>query len=391
MRNLRGILVAAVFALLTLILVWVADQFDILMGMAYPFMSKTALELVGAWTSRFTFNLWQVAIAVYGVVVLATLGLAILFRWNLLRWLGAVLVPVSIAIFLNTGLWGLNYYTKPIGEGMKLEVSEYTVSDLKEAAIYYRDQAVALADLVPRDENGNLQVGDLAQLNAVTAQSYDDLVWKYSIFAGSRGPIKELGWSEMLSRFGIDGVTVGLTGEAAINLNQSSATLPFKMCREMAKLLAFAREDEANFAAYLACEHSRDIAFRYSGYLNAFQYCSNALYDTSKSAWREVWDGVSDTIYHDVNDINAYVAATEGETKVQIQAVYDEMLKALNEEKSIDAYGEVTDLLVAWYIDQYRPVEEVEENAFDPTDYDQVFPTVPPEETTEGTEATEEG
>lgn len=391
MRNLRGIIVAAVFAALTMILVWVADRFDILMGMAYPFMSKTALELVGAWTSQFTFNLWQVAVAIFAVVTLASLGLAILFRWNLLRWLGCILVPVSVAIFLNTAVWGLNYYTKPIGEGMKLEVSEYTVSDLKEAALYYRDQAMLLADQVPRDENGDLVVGDLAQLNQVTAQSYDDLVWKYSIFAGSRGPIKELGWSELLSRVGIDGVTVGLTGEAAINLNQSSATIPFKMCREMAKLLAFAREDEANFAAYLACEHSKDVAFRYSGYLNAFQYCSNALYDTSKSAWREVWEDVSDTVYHDVNAINAYAAATEGETQVQIQAIYDGMLQALGDETGIDAYGEVTDLLVAWYIDQYRPVEEVEENPFNPTDYNWVFPTEPPEETTDGTEATEEG
>ena len=133
------------------------------------------------------------------------------------------------------------------------------------------------------------------------------------------------------------------------------------------------------------------MAFRYSGYLSAFQYCSNALYDVSKSAWKAVWEDVSDTVYHDVNAINAYVAQTEGETKVQIQAIYDEMLKTLGNEDGIDAYGEVTDLLVAWYIDQYRPVEEVDTNPFDPTDYNWVFPTEPPEETTDTTEATEEG
>lgn len=391
MRNLRGIIVAAVFAALTMLLVWVADRFDVLMGMAYPFMSKTIVELMGAWTSQFSFNLWQVAIAVFAMVVLVSFGLALLFRWNLLRWLGCMLVPVALAVFLNTAVWGLNYYTKPIGEGMKLEVVEYTISDLKEAALYYRDQAITLADQVPRDDSGNMVVGDLAELNEVAAQSYDDLVWKYSIFAGSRGPIKALGWSGLLSRLGVDGVTIGLTGEAAINLGQSSATIPFKMCREMAKLLAFAREDEANFAAYLACEYSEDIAFRYSGYLHAFQYCSNALHDVSKSAWQEVWEEVPDTIYHDVNAINAYAAEVAGETSVDIQRIYDGMLKVLDEDKSIDAYGEVTDLLVAWYVDQYRPVEDVEVNPFDPTDYSWVFPTELPTENTDTTEATGEG
>lgn len=396
MRNLRGIIIAAVFGLLTLLLDWAGERFGVLMGMAYPFMSKTVMELVGAWTSQFGFNLWQVVIAVFIVAVLVSFGLAILFRWNLLRWLGCVLAPVSVVLFLHTAVWGLNYHTKPIGEAMMLEVPEYTIGDLKESALYYRQQAEHLTDQVPRDENGDMILGNLDELNKITAQSYDDLVMRYSIFAGSRGPVKNLGWSDMFSAFGTDGITIGLTGEAAINLNQSEVTVPFTMCHEVAHLLAFAREDEANFAAYLACEHSEDISFQYSGYLKAFLFCSNALYDASKSAWKEVWDGVPDTIYHDVDAINEYASGTDGETKDKAQAIYDDMLKAMGEDAGLSAYGEVTDLLVAWYIDQYRPVEEVDPNPFDPTDYNWVFPETEPEETTDATtevttEATEEG
>ena len=48
MKNLRGIIVAALFFFLTLVLRWAAEQFGLLMGMAYPFFSKTFMEFLGA-------------------------------------------------------------------------------------------------------------------------------------------------------------------------------------------------------------------------------------------------------------------------------------------------------------------------------------------------------
>lgn len=387
MKNLRGIIVTAVFCALTGLLALAAQHFDVLMDMAYPFFSKTVVEMVCGWTAGLDICLWQVIIAVYLVAVVASLALAILLRWNLLRWLGGVLAPAAVAVFLFMAVWGLNYYSKPIGEAMKLEVTDYTISDLKEAALYYRQQADQLSGQVARDENGDLTLGTLDEMNQTLSASYDNLVWRYSIFAGPHGPVKELGWADVFSEMGTDGVTIGLTGEAAVNMNQYAAAIPFTMCHETAHLLAFAREDEANFAAYLACEHSDDMTFRYSGYLKAFLYCANALYDTSKTTWKEAWDGVSDELRHDVNAINAYYDAWSGETSQQVSNVYDTYLKTMGQTSGTVSYNEVTDLLVAWYIDQYRPVEEVDLNPFDPTDYDWVFPA----ETGDTTEPTQEG
>ena len=74
-----------------------------------------------------------------------------------------------------------------------------------------------------------------------------------TIFAGSREPVKELGWADMYSSMGITGVTFGITGEACVNPQIPDITLPFTMCHEMAHRMSIASERDANFAGFLAC------------------------------------------------------------------------------------------------------------------------------------------
>lgn len=384
MRNLRGIIVTGIFAALTLALRILAERFDVLMGMAYPFFSKTIVEVMATWTGKMDFCFWQVALMAYLGVVIVTFALMILFRWNFLRWLGAVLAPVSVTVFLFSALWGLNYYNKPLNEAIRMNVGDYTITDLQETANYYRQEADKLASQVERDEAGDLVLPSMEEMNQIVSKSYDNLVWDYSIFAGPHGPVKELGWSDRMSAMGIDGITVGITGEAAVNMNQYEATIPYEMCQQVACLLAFPREGEGRFAAYLACEHSDNVTFRYCGYLNAFLECSNVLYETSETAWNAVWEGTSSELRHDVEEMNAYSAQWEGKEKKQVQGTYDELLNKAELEEDTSVYHSASNLLVAWYVQNYRPVDEVEENPFDPTDYYQVFP----QETTEATEET---
>ena len=362
MKNLRGIIVAAVFAALSLLLQTVARHFDVLLDMAYPFFSKTAVEFLGSTVGGSDVCLWQVILAVYLAAVVVTLGLMILFRWNVFRWLGWVLAPAAIVYFLFTALWGLNYYNRPINESMKLEVPDYTVADLQEAARFYGQRANRLSTQVSRDSSGNVELPTLAELNQAAEEGYNELVWNYSIFAGSRGPVKALGWSSKFSAMGIDGVTVALTGEAAVNLEQYASRIPFNVCHEIAHLLAIAREDEANFAGFLACEASGDPLFQYSGYLEAFLYCANALYDTDRDAWEAVWQDMSQALLHDVEQLNQVAAGREGPVQDSAQAVHNSYLQSNGQAEGIESYGQVTDLLVASHQDQY-----VEDDTPEPT------------------------
>ena len=50
---------------------------------------------------------------------------------------------------------------------------------------------------------------------------------------------------------------------------------PATMCHELAHTKGFIYEDEANLIAFLACLHSDDIVFQYSGYLSVLTYIDN--------------------------------------------------------------------------------------------------------------------
>lgn len=388
MKNLRGIIVAAVFLALTVALKIAAEHFGLLVGMAYPFASKTFIELMAARTEVFDFCLWQVILALYVLACVVGLALAVLFRKNLLRWLGWVLAPASVAIFLFTAVWGVNYYNKPLEESMKLPVKEtYSTEELKEAALFYRQQAETISAEVTRDENGELSLPTLEEMNDIANEAYTNLVWKYSVFAGPKITVKELNWKDQFYKMGVDGVAMALTGEAAVNLDQYATQIPFNVCHEMAHLLAIAREDEANFAAYLACTFSDNPTFRYSGNLEAFLFCADKLYEIDRAAWSEVWRDASDGIRHDVEQLNQVQEQRQGKVQQMAETVTDTYLQSNGQEEGTKTYSNVTTLLVAWYQDQYMVDTTPPPTEFDPLNYNDVFST----EATEPTEPTEEG
>jgi len=87
----------------------------------------------------------------------------------------------------------------------------------------------------------------------------------------------------------ITGVYTFFTGESNLNVNFPDYTLPYTAAHELAHQRGFAREDEANFIAFLVCDASDDPYIRYSGYVGMYQYVMNALYRADKELYREVY------------------------------------------------------------------------------------------------------
>ena len=77
--------------------------------------------------------------------------------------------------------------------------------------------------------------------------------------------------------------------EVSINTDTPVSEWGHTAAHEIAHTMGFAREDACNFVAYLACVSSDNPDFVYSGYLAAFTYCANALYDYDKDAFRTVF------------------------------------------------------------------------------------------------------
>lgn len=273
MKYWRGYLVALIVSVASWALLQFAASHVVLMDMVYPYMTRLVQTSLANWSSGADFCIWQAAVLVFGAGIAASIVLMVVLKWNPIQWFGWVMAAVSVVMFLNAGLQGMNQYTGSIATDVRFTNGDCTVLSVEEAANYYLDQAENLAG------KAGAKGYDLDALNEQAPDGFEDLTYEdgFAIFAGSTLPVKELSWRGYYSARGMTGVTVALTGEAAVNTKTPEALLPFAVCREMCSRMSISREPDVDFAAILACINNEDPRFQYAGYLMAYIQCVDAL------------------------------------------------------------------------------------------------------------------
>lgn len=380
MKYWFGYLTAAIFGAITYVLLKFGDRFSSLVDMVYPYVIRTWEGMLAQWSSAVSFPVWQLLAVALGALILCSFVLMVIFKWNPIQWLGWVAAVFAGIYMLHTLLWGLNYYAGPLADDMRLETASYTLAELQEATEYYRDRANDLAARVSRDSSGNVSFGEFAALADSAGEGFETLTYKhhYPVFAGSRLPVKELGWADMYTSMGITGVTFGLTGEACVNPQIPDVTLPFTMCHEMAHRMCIATERDANFAGFLACSVHSDVSFQYSAYFMAYRYCYTALASvrtsSSVAALQEVSAGVSELLQRDLRTYDAFFASRQSKPATNFaDSVNDAYLKTSGVASGVASYGEVCDLLVNWHIQTVvLPSISDISSPFDPYDETQI-------------------
>lgn len=349
MRTISRLILSAVFLLLTGLCVAAAVYAPELFFAFYTDFSKKILSFLSGVTGPFPFPVWEVVLVL--IVLLAIYFLIRCFtqKRSVLCWLAGVAELVCILVFLFVGLWGLNHYGPSVADRVGLTVTEYSRDQLKAATQYMADQASLWSDRVDRDENGDLAI-DFSAMAKTAGKAYEPLAKTNDFFDGSTAPVKRLLAGKVFSYMGTTGIFIAFSGESCVNPDTYAASVPFTMCHEAAHRLTVAPEDEANFCAFLACQASDDPAFQYSGWYSAFVYCYNALYKVDKNAAAEVWSTLSAQVVQDCRRANDHYDQYEGQVQDAAQKLNDTYLKAFSEESGVQSYGEVADLLIAWYL-----------------------------------------
>ncbi|MDO4532202.1 MAG: DUF3810 domain-containing protein [Coriobacteriia bacterium] len=332
---------------------------------AYRVFSKTVEGALCFVTSFVPFSLWDI------LAIPLVLGLIGTFIWclarkrSLLKWLSTVSLIVAALLLFLVGAWGLNHYSPPLSQDLALEVREYSADELEQATAYYLEQAAALAQSVPRDDEKHLVRQDFYELAGIAGASYTPLAKQYPMFEGADQPVKALLVAgEPLIYSGHVGIFWPFTGEANVPLNVAPAEAPFTMSHEAAHRLGIASEQEANFAAFLASTANKDPRFVYSGYYTAFNYCLNALVENYPERTQNfIQQAIGETIdpsnaktygarlvLFDRACTNEHYQTYEGPAEDAGQAVNDTYLKVFGEESGVKSYGEVVDYLIAWQL-----------------------------------------
>lgn len=353
MKYWRGYLVAAIFAVISGALLAFAKAHSALVDMIYPYVSKTLISSFADWSSSVSFCLWNVIVLALVVVLLVSVILMFILRWNSIQWLGWVMACIMLLSLFSTVLFGLNKHTGPLAEDIGLEMTEYTVTEMNEAAIYFRDLANPLADQVARDKKGNPDFGEFDDMAKQAAAGFEVLTYReaISVFSGSTAPAK----AKHLSG-GALSKTYPLTGECVVDPSSDDLVLPFIMCSEMARRMSIYDEEDAKYAAFLACKFNPDTNFQYSAYCMAFYFCYTALKQDPTSVAQAC-----------IGELEAGIGENLKKDLAICQDVFGRV--SVRGEDSTD----VTDLLACWYIQRFiTPLIEEEEKPFDPLDPNQV-------------------
>ena len=339
-------------------------------------MIRELQDILANWTSQISYPIWQVLAVVLAVLILASIVLMIVLKWNPIQWAGWVLAVFAGIYLLHMAMWGMNYYAGSLADDLRLEVSTYNLEELTEATEYYRDKANALAEKVSRDSAGNVECASFEELANMAGEGFDTLTYEnhYPVFAGCTLPVKQLDWADMYTSMGITGYTFGITGEACVNPQIPDVLLPFTMCHEMAHRMCIASERDANFAAFLACSVHSDVQIQYSAYFMAFRYCYNALASvntqSSAAAAARVKSGIGEKLKKDLNAYDAFFSQKQDTKATKFaDTVNDTYLKTSGESSGVASYNQVCDLLVNWHIQSVvLPAITEEKTAFDPYD-----------------------
>lgn len=263
-----------------------------------------------------------------------------------LRGVGTVLSCICLMYMI---CHGANYYRYPIERIMELDTSQKSPEQLLEVCELLADGAKqARADMGIDDEAPFALPEDNFTELTRAGSGYEKLSEKYWFLWTSIFRQKPVMLSEQWSYTGITGLYFPFFAECNINVAQADYAIPFTAAHESAHSRGIAFENECNFLAFLSCINSEYPEYRYSGYMMAYTYCSNALYAFDIDMWSRAAGRLTVGMYKDFSAQNEYINAHKGKVMEVSETVNDTFIKSQGVADGTLSYDRVTELILAY-------------------------------------------
>lgn len=257
---------------------------------------------------------------------------------------------LSLALLIFMVMDGANFSRIPVGELLELPDGTYTSEELYILTCDLAKKASVAREQLPEDKDGCVTLSvKQSEFLLLTDDCYDNLREEYPFLRTAAWRVKSVKLSHWWSYTGTTGVYCPWLGEASINTDVPDSELGHTAAHEIAHTMGFAKENECNFLAWLACSVSEQPDYVYSGHLAAYIYCENALYKTDKELWRQAYSNCSEGMIRDLKQRNAYWKDFEGEVQESSQKFNDSFIKANGVESGVLSYNEMVGLMLKYY------------------------------------------
>ncbi len=269
---------------------------------------------------------------------------------SVLVYVGIIISVLCVFYILFFWGFGVGYNTTSLDRQLELDRQAVSAEELQATAIILAEKANEEAKNVDfRSRNFSVMPYSISELSGKLNSSYASFRAKNGLVSGLKSNIKSVMLSEAMSYTHITGVYSFFTGEANINVNFPDYTLPFTAAHEMAHQRGIAREDEANFIAFLVCIESDDAYIRYSGYVNMLEYVLNALFGANEGYYKDVVKTVNTNILYEFVSYSDFFSQYRNSHASKVSSAVNDTYLKLNGTEGEKSYGMVVDLAVAYY------------------------------------------
>lgn len=317
-------------------------------------VSAAGRWVLAALTAWIPFSIGEFMIFMIPVILVGLLIYAFKYRCDTWRSTLTLVGTVFALIATFFSVFTLNFAAGYRGTALdeKLNMTEATVDadTLYQTAEQLGGLINAESQHISYGKDGFSQMPySLDTMRRHLDKAYTDFCKQHDFISHSPGQVKPVLLSEGMSYLHITGVYTFFTGEANINVNFPDYTIPFTAAHEMAHQRGIAREDEANFIAFLVCISSDDPYIRYSGYLNMYEYVASALSSADREKFTQNYNTLSLPVRAEMSAYGEFFEKYNHSMASQVSgAVNNTFLQSQGTAGTV-SYSMVVELAVAYY------------------------------------------
>ena len=312
---------------------------------------RTALAKI---TSPLPFSLAETLLLsspiVIGAIVTVIVRAGNVSTKRLIRTTVVLLSLISVIYSAFVFGYGTGYYGRTIDKKLGMKRSDVSAEELYLTALRLLDGAEEeLRNVVYPEGTYSYMNCTYPELNEKLNAAWKKVSDEYDCFGNFTADTKPVMLSEPWTYTHLAGVYCFFTGEANVNVNYPDFVVVTSAAHEMAHQRGVCREDEANFASFLACTSSDDPYLRYSGYLDMLSEVMSRLYGADVELYREVNRRMPDEIAGELIAYSEFFDKYRTNTAATItDAVNGAYITYHGQPEGTKSYGLVVDLLVSY-------------------------------------------
>lgn len=261
-----------------------------------------------------------------------------------------------ISIFYSTFIYnyGVAYHGTKLEDKLGLERKSVSADELYDTELWLINAANELSNSVAYADDGfSVMPYSLFEMNEKLMQAYGAACDKYDFLQDLYSRIKPVMLSRAMSYTHITGIYSFYTGEANVNIDFPSYSVAFTAAHELAHQRGIAREDEANFVAFLVLKDSDDDYLKYCAYVNMLEYVGNSLYSASPEKYFELYKLMGEKLRGELAAYGEFFEKYANSKASEISGTINDTYLKLQGTQGSMSYGLVTDLAVAYCKSSY--------------------------------------